>query len=114
MQNATNPPSLPVPYGTIFPNLTANPSITQNTCNSYLPAANTLQRFVAIVNLIAANGLYVVWPPSPTFHSFDFKSLLAFGSMSRHLRLTIQVVKTDNSDVDPPPPSTTTTHTPEL
>jgi hypothetical protein len=62
VQNATNPPSITLPYGTYYPNLTADPSITKNKCNSYLPADSTLDRFVAIANLITANGLYVVRP----------------------------------------------------
>lgn len=65
MQNATNPPSITLPYGTKFPNLTAVPSLTTNSCNSYLPSDTTLNRFIYIVNLITANGLYVVSHPDP-------------------------------------------------
>ena len=62
-QNLTNPPTIKLPYGTTFPNLTDGPSVTSNSCNSYLPSDSTLDRFAAIVNLITANGLYVVSLP---------------------------------------------------
>lgn len=60
LQEETNPPSIVLPYGTMFPNLTAPPSIANDTCNSYIPSDATLQRFAYIVNFLTANGLYVV------------------------------------------------------
>ena len=60
IQDDTNPPSITLPYGTKFPNLTTTPSLTNNTCNNYIPSDSTLNRFIYVVNFITANGLYVV------------------------------------------------------
>lgn len=54
------PPNIALPYGTMFPNLTATPISPPNTCNSYIPSDTTLNRFTYIVNFLAENGLYVV------------------------------------------------------
>ena len=88
-QNLTNPPTIKLPYGTTFPNLTDGPSITKNSCNSYLPSDSTLHRFAAIVNLITANGLYVVGLPctavtcAPTAHAAGCSVCMLGGSTLR-------------------------------